>query len=184
VNNSNQRVKSGDFHFARANYSPLFQIKKGCGEQVVFFNFGKISFDREILAAQSLLMNFSQSKIGSLILFVFAVGIAYAAESKYQKIQISSANIQSTPIIVQSDVSGGVGHFTVTAGLRDRENTLRLGSLWVYDGPKYISDCLVAHGKIIDGGVRFTFDVATNYFASSNFNLMYDNTNGFPAIRY
>jgi hypothetical protein len=41
VNNSKQPVKSSDFHFSPVNYSPLFQARNGCGEQVPFAKFWK-----------------------------------------------------------------------------------------------------------------------------------------------
>jgi hypothetical protein len=41
VNNSNQPVKSSSSRFAHANYSPLFRVKKVCGEQVLLDAFQK-----------------------------------------------------------------------------------------------------------------------------------------------
>jgi hypothetical protein len=41
VNNSNQPVKSSDFHFAPVNYSPRFASKKVGGEQVLLVTFQK-----------------------------------------------------------------------------------------------------------------------------------------------
>jgi hypothetical protein len=60
VNNANQPVKSSDSHFASVKYSPLFQFKEACGEQVPFVMFRKqfrptetfcsgVSADRRIL---------------------------------------------------------------------------------------------------------------------------------------
>jgi hypothetical protein len=41
VNNANQPVKSSDSQFLNVNYSPLFSVKNTCGEQVLFWTFGK-----------------------------------------------------------------------------------------------------------------------------------------------
>jgi hypothetical protein len=46
VNNAIRHAKSSDFHFANMNYSPLFQAKDACGEQVLFWNFRKIPMQR------------------------------------------------------------------------------------------------------------------------------------------
>jgi hypothetical protein len=43
VNNAKQPVKSTLSHFTNANYSQLFQVKNGCGEQVLFGAFQKKS---------------------------------------------------------------------------------------------------------------------------------------------
>jgi len=37
----------GDSHIEPANYSPLFQVKNGCGEQVLQVKFLKKSFVRK-----------------------------------------------------------------------------------------------------------------------------------------
>jgi thiol-disulfide isomerase/thioredoxin len=75
VNNSNQRVKSSDSHFAPASYSPLFQIKKVCGEQVPLVKFWK-NFVRQknLKVAQSIL---KQMRLPSLrATLIFAGGFA------------------------------------------------------------------------------------------------------------
>jgi hypothetical protein len=41
AHNSNLPVKSGDSQFAPMNYSPFFQVKNRCGEQVLFVAFQK-----------------------------------------------------------------------------------------------------------------------------------------------
>jgi hypothetical protein len=51
VNNSNQLVKSSESYFPFADYSPLFQGKKGGGEQVLLIVFWKNCLDRIIFKA-------------------------------------------------------------------------------------------------------------------------------------
>jgi hypothetical protein len=63
VNNSNQPVKSSDSHFTNTNYSPLFRVEKVGGEQVPLVKFWINSFDRKILAAQTLTMNSEVQKL-------------------------------------------------------------------------------------------------------------------------
>jgi len=117
-----------------------------------------------------------------ILLLGCVVGISFAAGVTPQKIRVTPTNIQSMPFIIVSDTSAGTGHFIITASLKDQDqNTLQLGSLWLYDGPKYISDCLVHHGREIEGRVIFTFSVATNYFGSSQFFLRYGTTNTWAA---
>jgi len=41
VNNASQPVKSSDSQFVNVNYSPRFQVKDACGEQVLFVTFRK-----------------------------------------------------------------------------------------------------------------------------------------------
>lgn len=55
VKNSNQPVKSSDFHFAPVNYSQLFQAKNGCGEQVLFVKFRKNFICRNFFEEQYLI---------------------------------------------------------------------------------------------------------------------------------
>ncbi len=114
--------------------------------------------------------------------FVCAVGVSLAAGTALRKIQVSPANIQSMPVVVEYDANKGSGHFLVTANQVDRErNTLQSGSLWIYDGSNYVSDCPISPGPVIKGRVIFVFGVSSNYFNSSWFVLHYGTTTNWPA---
>jgi hypothetical protein len=108
------------------------------------------------------------------------VRIAPASNGKNNEIQITSTNLQSTPLVITALGDTTIVSFTVTAAPKVHdEDTLRLGSLWIYDGPKYISSCLVEHGKSTERGITFTFQVTHDYLATSRFYVRYGTTNTF-----